>query len=414
MKRSLWACASVAAVLAIAACGSSSSSTTTSSSSSSSKSTASTSKAPIQVLSIGDTSGATKIYGQLHYAGLLAAAAYLNAHGGINGRKVVITHLDSGGITANSVSLAIKALAPNPNGAKYAFVDAGVEGTEDDALIPIMKKYNQFAITLDDAGECAQVSNCPTEFVVKGNPADPAHAAANFFKSKGLKKVGVLEESIAFTEGETPGIVAALKADGITPSVVTFPATATDVTPEMSALKGDGVQGVFAEALGPPAGYTLAARASLGWSIPVVFDVAASSLDITKLAPASEVKNAYLNVYDCQNGAAPLSAGMKAMLANIPSQYTAEASGQACDITGNGWDGMMEFANAAKQAPSLTTSALVNAMLNLSPASQSDPLYITSAKKCYSTSDHEDACEVPGDFTVIPVGPVSGEQDHPL
>jgi branched-chain amino acid transport system substrate-binding protein len=411
MKRSLWAFGAVVAVLAIAACGSSSSSTT-SSSSSGGGSTAATSKAPIQVLSIGDTSGATKIYGQLHYAGTLAAAAYLNAHGGVNGRQIVVTHVDSGGITANSVSLAIKALAGSPG--KYALVDAGVEGTEDDALIPIMKKYNQFAITLDDAGECAKVSNCPTEFVVKGNPADPAHAAANFFKSKGIKKVGVLEEAIAFTQGETPGIVAALKADGITPTVVSFPATATDVTPEMQSLKGAGVQGVFAEALGPPAGYTLASRAKLSWSIPVVFDVAASSLDLTKLATPTEVKNAFLNVYNCQNGGAPLTAGMKAMTSNIPSQYTTEASGQACDIAGNGWDVMMEFANAAKQAPSLTASALTNAMLNLTPAAQTDPLYVTSKVKKYTTSDHDDAGEVPSDFTVIPVGPVSGEQDHPL
>jgi branched-chain amino acid transport system substrate-binding protein len=414
MKRSLWACGAVAVVLVLAACGSSSSKSSGSSpGSSGTKTAAATTKAPIQVLSIGDTSGATKIYGSLHYAGLLAAAAYLNAHGGINGRKIVITHLDSGGITANSVSLAIKALAGSPG--KYAFVDAGVEGTEDDALIPIMKKYNQFAITLDDAGDCSHVSNCPTEFVVKGNPGDPEHAAADFFKSKGLKKVGILEESIAFTQGETPGIIAALKADGITPTVVTFPATATDVTPEMQSLKSQGVQGVYAEALGPPAGYALAARAKLSWNTaPVVFDVAASSLDLTKLAPAAEVKNAYLNVYNCQNGAAPLSAGMTAMLANIPSQYNATASGQACDITGNGWDGMLEFADAAKQAGSTSGPALVKAMLNLTPANQSDPLYITSKKKCYSTSNHDDACEVPGDFTVIPVGPVSKEQDHPL
>jgi hypothetical protein len=325
----------------------------------------------------------------------------------------VVTHLDSGGVTANSVSLAIKALAPNPNGAKYALVDAGVEGTEDDALIPIMKKYTQFAITLDDAGDCAQVSNCPTEFVVKGNPADPSGAVATFFKKKGYKKIGILEESIAFTEGETPGLEAALKAVGIAPTVVSFPATATDVTPEMQALKGDGVQGVLAEALGPPAGYALAARSKLAWNVPVVFDVAASSVDITKLAPASQTANAFLNVYNCQNGGAPLSAGMTAMLANIPAQYKTEASGEACDITGNGWDVMMEWANAAKQAGSFTTAALVKAMLNLSPAAQNDPLYVTSKVKRYTATDHDDAAETPADFTVIPVGPVSGEQDHP-
>lgn len=419
MKRSLMACGAVIAGLAVTACGSSNKSSSGSSTSGGGSSSASTSggsssssKGPIQVLSIGDVSGPTKIYGSLHYAGLQAAAAYLNAHGGILGRKIVITHIDSGGVTANAVSQAIKALAGSPG--KYAFVDAGAEGTEDVALVPIMKKYNQFAITLDDTGTCAQASNCPTEFVVKGNPGDPAHAAANFFKSKGIKKVGILQESIAFTEGETPGMEAALKSVGITPVVVSFPATATDVTPEMQQLKGDGVDGVFAEALGPPAGYTLAARAKLGWNVPVVFDVAASSLDITKLAPKSQLPNAYLNVYNCQNGSATPSEGFQQMKNYFPKSAVAVADGQACDIPGNGWDGMIEFADAAKQAGSLSTSALVKAMENLGPSAQNDPLYVVGKVKKYTASNHDNVGETPSDFVVIPVGPVSGMQDHPL
>jgi len=384
----------------------------TSSASTTTRVTAASSKGPIQVLSIGDLSGPTKIYGSLHYAGLLAAADYLNAHGGILGRKVVITHLDSGGVTANSVSLAIKALAGNTG--KYAFVDAGAEGTEDDALIPIMKKYSQFAITLDDTGVCAKASACPTEFVVKGNPGDPAVAAANFFKSKGLKKVGILQESIAFTEGETPGMEKALKDDGITPVLVSFPGTATDVTPEMSELKSDGVKGVFAEALGPPAGYTLTARAGLSWNVPVMFDVAASSLDITKLVSRSDVKNAYLNIYQCQDGAAKQSEGFALLKKYLPSKYVATASAQPCDIPGNGWDGLMEFALAAKAAGSLNTAALTRAMVNLPAADRTSPLYTTSKVKTYTTSDHDDVGEKPSDFVVVPVGPVSGMQDHPL
>ncbi len=113
----------------------------------------------------------------------------------------------------NAVSLTVKELSANPT--KYAMIDAGAEGTEDVALIPIVSKYHQFAITLDDTGGCAMATNCPNEFVVKGNPADPQLAVAQFFKSKGITHVGVLQEAIAFTEGETPGIVAALKKEGI-------------------------------------------------------------------------------------------------------------------------------------------------------------------------------------------------------
>jgi branched-chain amino acid transport system substrate-binding protein len=423
MKRRFFACgvvAIVAVALVVAACGSSSSSSTTSAASSSAASSSaassgsasgsSSSKGPIYILSIGDISGPTKIYGGLHYAGDQAAVAYLNAHGGVLGRQLVIKHLDSAGVASNSVSLAVKELSANPT--KYSMIDAGAEGTEDVALIPIVAKYKQFAITLDDTGGCAKASNCPTEFVVKGDPADPQVTAAQWFKSKGVTKVGILQESIAFTEGETPGIVAALKALGIQSTIVSFPATATDVTPEMQQLKSAGVDGVFAEALGPPAGYTLAARAKLGWNVPVLFDVAASSLDITKLAPPSQTKNAFLDVYNCADASKP-SPSLTLMKQYIPSSYAAELDSQPCDIPGNGWDGIILFANAAKQAGSLSVSSLTSAMESLGQTAQTDPNYITAKVMRYSNANHENIGQKPTDFTVIPVGPVSGAQDHP-
>jgi hypothetical protein len=52
-------------------------------------------------------------------------------------------------------------------------------------------------------------------------------------------------------------------------------------------------------------------------------------------------------------------------------------------------------------------------MENLSSSGQSDPLYITSRVKKYTAADHQDVGETPKDFVVIPVGPVSGAQDHP-
>ncbi len=180
----------------------------------------------------------------------------------------------------------------------------------------------------------------------------------------------------------------------------------------MSQLKSAGVGGVFAEALGPPAGYTLAARAKLNWNVPVVFDVAASSLDITKLAPPSQTKNAYLDVYNCQDSSKPNPA-LSTMKQFVPASYTTTLDSQACDIPGNGWDGLIEFANAAKQAGGTSVSALTSAMENLSETYQTDPNYITSKIKRYSATNHENIGETPADFVVIPVGPVSGAQDHP-
>jgi hypothetical protein len=79
--------------------------------------------------------------------------------------------------------------------------------------------------------------------------------------------------------------------------LASFPEDAVDVTPEMQELKNAGAQAVYLEGLGAPAGYALKAHANLAWNAPIVFDIAAGSLDITKLAPMSDDTNAYEDVY---------------------------------------------------------------------------------------------------------------------
>jgi len=86
-KRTVAACATVlAAVAALSACGSGSGS-----SSSGSGAAAASGGGTINILDITATSGPTAIYGTQETDGLEAAAAYYNAHGGILGKKIIVT-----------------------------------------------------------------------------------------------------------------------------------------------------------------------------------------------------------------------------------------------------------------------------------------------------------------------------------
>ena len=85
--------------------------------------------------------------------------------------------------------------------------------------------------------------------------------------------MGILQESLDYTSSETPLIQAALAKQHIPYATAAFPATATDVTPEMAALKSAGADAMFVEALGPAAGYALTAGRSLAgtrhfWATP--------------------------------------------------------------------------------------------------------------------------------------------------
>ena len=98
----------------------------------------------------------------------------------------------------------------------------------------------------------------------------------------------MLEGQIDFAETEAPEFIKAIAKYGISHVTASFPSTAVDLTPQMQELKADGAQAVFME---PAGGRGPTARSTLKWNVPVIFDIAASSLDLTKLVSPSLVKH---------------------------------------------------------------------------------------------------------------------------
>lgn len=361
--------------------------------------------APIKILAIVDTSGAGKAFGSQQVAGLQAAAAYFNGRGGISGHKVSVTVQNDNGDPSTALSLATKALS---GGSDYTMVWPGSEGTVDAALIPVMARYHQYSIALTDGNSaCAQASRCPNEFSLSGAASLPEIRAAEWFKSKGVTNVGVLAEQISFAQTETPAIKAALKSQGITVEEADFPSSAVSVTAELAKLKSEGAQAVFAEALGPAGGYTLNARNQLGWTAPVVFDLAAASLDITKLAPSSQLTNAYETGPYCAD---PAHAKQQLGLIKQHAPSGSWDGSVPCNLSGNGWDAVVVLKNAVAKAKSLDSQALTKATEQLAKAAQVDPLYAAYPRIGYSANNHEDVLQTPNDFDILPVGPINGTQ----
>ena len=401
----------MAAVLV--ACGSSSSSGSSGGGSTSASSghsgSSSASGAPIKILAVVDTTGPTKAFGAQELAGIQAAAGYYNSKGGIDGHKVTVQSLSDNGDPATAASVAIKAIAPDPS--KYAMVYAGEEGTTVAALVPILKRFPVFSVALDDPNDvCEKAASCPDEFANLGSGSVAEIPAASWFKAKGYTHVGVLQDQSAYTQTETPAIVAALTKDHIKVTKVSFPATAVDLSSELSQLKSSGVQAIFAEALGPAAGYTLKARAAVGLKVPVVFDLAGSALDLTTLAPTADVKNSYTTVCGCQDPAKS-SPGLTQLEKFAPKGVIGPLP---VNLAGDGWDAVVMFDHAVTQAGSTSASALTKAAENLNENGQSDPLYMVTAKKRFSIPDHQNLDESPSDYLILAGGPVKGGQTQPL
>jgi branched-chain amino acid transport system substrate-binding protein len=403
MSKRIWAaCAATLAVaVSLSACSSSSSSSSTSASTAAQASSGKS----INILDITATSGPTAIFGTQETDGLEAAAAYYNAHGGILGRKINVIVDNDNSDPATAASILTQQLSSNPG--KWAMVWAGEEGTVSAALVPILKRYDVFASFVDDGdGACAQASACPNLFMQSPpiSVAEVSDAAA--LKKAGYTKVGIIADQATYDQSELSYMTPDLTKDGLKYTTVSFPSSAVSLTPEMSQLKSDGVQAVFALALGPAAGYVLQARAALGWSVPVEFDVTGSSTDIASLVPTSDLGGVTETIQYCEDihHNNPAFSAME--------KYTPQplAGNIICSIAGDGWGGVVLLADAAAKAKSFSPNALGSAAQSLTITNNE----VSYPTKCWTSGDHEDTCEGPSYFEIVPAGRLKNTQLYPL
>jgi ABC-type branched-subunit amino acid transport system substrate-binding protein len=406
VKRKLTAGATALVIAAaVAACGSSSSSTSSGGSSASSGGSSSSSKGAINVLDITATSGATAIFGQQETLGMQAAAAYYNAHGGILGRKVNIVVKNDNSDPTTATQIATHELASNAS--KYAMVWVGEEGTVSAALIPIVKRYNLFATAVNDGNSaCLKANACPTLYTQAGPIAAGEVTDTAALKQAGYTNVGVIAEQGTYDQSELQYMLPDLKAAGIKYTEVTFPPTAVSLTPEMSQLKSAGVQAVFAMTLGPAGGYVLSGRAALGWNVPVYFDVAGSTVDVASLVPKADTSNVKETLQYCEDVKHNIPA-FSELMQYAPSKL---AGNIACPIAGDGWGGVVLLADAAKAAGSVDANSLIKAAAGLKITSNE----VSNPQKCWTATNHEDTCQGPSYYEVVPLGSLKGTRVYPL
>jgi ABC-type branched-subunit amino acid transport system substrate-binding protein len=404
-----------ATVLTAAACGSSSSSSTATAGQSpagAGNGSSSASGSPLTILFVGDFSGPTKLTAGQEYGGLQSAVYYWNHHGGFDGHQVKVATVDSGGNASQAVSGALKYLSTNP---KPAMVWAGAEGSEIAGLIPIMAQQGLFSMSVTDNGACATKgqSTCSNFFSLGGSNLPFEQAQANYFKKLGVTKVGILEENIAFTQGETPLLEQALKNDGISYTKVSYSSTAVNLTSAMSQAKSAGVNGIAAEAYGPAAGYLINARSSLGMSAPMIMDAAGSTQNLpTLVTNQAELKGVYVDIAPPSNGCSKLP-GLSLMLANVkPAGSSIGAI--PLYVASFGWDGALLFKDLlAADGGNASPSKLISTMNNLPSSAQTSPLYLLAKHYTFSSSDHENTAVTAGDWDVIAAGAVTNGQLHP-
>jgi branched-chain amino acid transport system substrate-binding protein len=384
--------------IVLAGCGGSSSSP----SSSGNKSGASNDKKPFTVLMVADFTGPGKAYGAQFQLGAQAAADFLNSTGGILGRQVVVKTVSDNFDATQAVSGLLKYLSSNP---KPDLTFAGGGDAETSSMFPILDRNK----LLGYSGQYGSGKLWPLAFSTQATTVPVTEHIAQWAKEKGFTKVGIMAVDNAYSHPFATNEQAALKAQGITDSTVFVPATAIDVTSQVSELQSKGVQAVVYSGLTQNMGYAIKARTKLGFNVPWMADLAASSLDLTTIGTPAQLKDVFeINFRPSVSTAnVPGLAVMEKYAANHSDIATIGAV--PVHIAGLAWDGVLMTARAAEQAKSTNAADIAHALENFG-AGATDPNYINYANISYTSDKHQPVKASPDDYPITPIGPIKNGQ----
>ncbi|HEV2590400.1 MAG TPA: ABC transporter substrate-binding protein [Gaiellaceae bacterium] len=321
-----------------------------------------------KTVTIGGTfplTGPAQLYGVIPKAEN-AYFQYVNAHGGVNGRKIIFKYYDDGYNPANTVPLTHKLVQQDHVFAVYGSLGTAPTLATRDYLNKA--KVPQVLVATGDSYWGAQYKKYPWTIGFQPDYPGESRVYGQFIASKVPQaKIGVLMQDDAYGQNYYNGLVQGLgAAKSKIVDVEKYDATQTDVSQQVVKLKAAGAN-VFALFALPTQTITaLVVATKVGWT-PTTFinNVSSSPLFMALAQKAgANVQNdiTATYVYDVWNN--PNSATTK-LYKSIMAKYDAGAD----PLDANNVYGIANAAtmvHALQQAgKALTRSGLMDALTNL-------------------------------------------------
>jgi hypothetical protein len=332
---------------------------------------------------------------------------YLNKKGGIDGHKVELEVVTDNDDPTTSVTTLVKHIASK---GKPTYLFGGSYSSIAAALQPVASRNKILSWSFGDGNFACKTNaseKCGPFFSINSLPVVQLTQAAQYFKSKGYKKIGIIDDQRDTSVTESATLKNLLPQMGLTPVFATTPAKTVDVTPQMSKLKAAGVDVVFSEQIGPACGYVLKARKKLGWDVPVVFDISGASSSITSVADEALWKDkTSMQIFsdtDAKQGSR--YPGMQIMVDNNPSAKSPNGfGGQTINIAAFPWDSLMML-NASISGTHSLDPVVNQKWLETHEVDYPDVRGLMANHK-FTADTHENSGWEPKDYAIVPVAPV--------
>lgn len=363
-------------LLLLGACSSTATTTTTTSAT-----TSTGSNAPFVIGHMWTANPAVGAIGD-YYNGFRSYFDFLNASGGVDGKKVQIDAIDDQ-LTAQGTLSAYNTLYNNPS----VLTITGQDISSDAAIAVTKSQQDGMVVALGGATYSASILPLkPTVFEFAEIFRDSLATMAIYAKSKGLKKVALFYFDAAEAHVAVAPAAIALKAAGLDVVTTQFlPVTGTtDFSSEAIAAKAAGAQVIFA--LEGPSGYIAIATSmkATGVDIPVLASSAGLAAPVFAAFKAAGIE------YLSESPWFPLTDEPGyAQMAAAAKKY-ANVDAPSANVVG-GWIGGEIIAAALKQCgPSCTRQsfrAALQSVKNLTTGGLSGPVSFSATSHYAPTED---------------------------
>jgi branched-chain amino acid transport system substrate-binding protein len=283
--------------------------------------------------------------------GILAAASYLNAHGGVMGRKVKVVLEDDAGDPSQTIA-QLRQFASRGINLVLGAADS-LCGPE----APVAAREDQVVI-------CGSTVDLPANdqhmFAVGPGYTPTTQATVALVRRFASKRAALFADlSEAGTQSATLG-AADMRAVGLTPILERYAPTTTTLTPEIQTVMAKGAQVIWDADCGPSAVTMVGEAQSLGFRGKIVLQNCLASFPVAealKHFAGTHEQVLTLSPYSLLSTRAPDPAEQKAI-----ALYKAQVPGPVNTVESAGWDMMMVLAKAIEAAHSTSTAALLRTM----------------------------------------------------
>ena len=302
----------------------------------------------IKIGGLLETSGFVASLGQPGLDGAMLAVEQVNAAGGINGRKVQFVNVNSESDNTKTVSAAkrlieqekvVAIIGPMSSGSSFAVVD-----TIEKASVPMISNGASRGNVLPPEQKKFTFLAPLTDVVVQT-------AMLKDMQAKGIKKIAILNSDVAFGTSGRDSLEKLAGDFGV--QIVakeTFGNADTDISPQLTKIRGSDAQATVAWATGPGLAISTKNHRALGIKTPLY--LAHSANDFNYLRLAGDSANGVLLPSSKLYVTASLPAGdaQKAVVEGFVRDYEKKYGKLPATFAGNGYDAAMLLLEAIRKA----------------------------------------------------------------